>query len=132
MDELIRRAWEARENAYAPYSGYKVGAAIEGPDGQIWTGANFENVSFGATICAERAAVAQMIVAGGREIKRIALATEDGGTPCGICLQVLLEFSGKKPDSVQVVVTGRDLPTRDFTLSQLMPSGFRSSEVHRT
>jgi len=131
VDELIRLARKARENAYAPYSNYRVGAAIEGEDGRLWSGANFENVSFGATICAERAAVAQMIVAGGREIKRMAVATHDGGTPCGICLQVLREFA-PDPQRLEIVVAAEDGGNQIFTLSQLLPFGFGSSEVSRT
>ena len=92
MDALVAAAREVRANAYAPYSVYHVGAALLGSDGVVYTGCNVENVSFGATICAERVAVVKMVSAGCLSWTRLAVATKDGGTPCGMCLQVLSEF----------------------------------------
>lgn len=128
---LIDLAKEAAGNAYAPYSGYSVGCALRSGSGAIYAGANIENVSFGATICAERAAIAAMVTAGDREIREMALATRDGGFPCGICLQVILEFS---PDPSKVVVTAVNAQgqAEARTLAELLPHAFRSSEVHRT
>ena len=92
MSELLAAAKAARMNAYAPYSVYRVGAALLGTDGHVYTGCNVENASFGATICAERAAVLKMVEAGCHEWTQILVATQDGGMPCGMCLQVLSEF----------------------------------------
>lgn len=131
MSNLLPLAFEVRERAYAPYSGYRVGAAVEAEDGEIFLGCNVENVSYGATICAERGALLTMIASGRQRLRRVAVATRDGGTPCGICLQTLLEFT---PDlhEVEVIAGGEDGEVRIFTLGQLLPFGFRSADVNRT
>lgn len=131
VEELVRLAFDARSRAYAPYSGYRVGAAVEGADGQVFSGCNVENISYGATVCAERVALFALVATGCREIRRVAVATRDGGTPCGICLQTLLEFS-PDPHAVEVIVGGEDGASRTFTLAALLPHGFRSPEVGRT
>ncbi len=121
---LVQAAEAARANAYAPYSVYCVGAAILDENGRIHVGVNVENVSFGLTVCAERNAVASMAASGGREIKAVVVVTEDGGTPCGACRQVLSEFA---PNPSEVWVFGRS--TRNSwqaRLSELLPSGFNS------
>ena len=87
-DDLIGRAKEARSNAYAPYSVYSVGAAVQSVDGQVFKGCNVENASYGLTICAERNAIAAMVCAGGRKVSAVAVVTKDGARPCGACLQV--------------------------------------------
>ena len=125
------RAREARENAYAPYSGYQVGAAIEDARGDVYVGCNVENISFPVGICAERAAVAAMVSSGGKEIRKIALSTRDGGTPCGLCLQTLLEFS-PDPSKVQVICGNDKGETNVKMLKELLPFAFRSSQVERT
>ena len=93
--ELIKEAGKARENAYAPYSGFKVGAAILGQDGVIFTGCNVENASYGLSVCAERAAVCKAVCAGTASFEAIAVVTptDDPASPCGACRQVLAEFS---------------------------------------
>jgi cytidine deaminase len=131
MQELIRRAMEVRKNAYAPYSGYSVGAAIEDADGEIWTGVNVENVSYGGTICAERAALVQMVSAGSREISRLVVATRDGAPPCGLCLQVLREFA-PDPHSVEVHLVAETGEVVTRPLSEFLPFGFSSASVRRT
>src|SRR3954452_9850159 len=93
LDDLVQRAKAVRGNAHAPYSRYRVGAAIATKDGRVFEGCNVENASFGATICAERGAIMQMIAAGARDPIACAVVTDDGGSPCGICRQVLTEFS---------------------------------------
>jgi cytidine deaminase len=118
MNDLIRGAAEARELAYAPYSGYAVGAAVEGADGAVRTGSNIENVSYGGTMCAERVALFKMV-------------SEDGGPPCGLCRQVLLEFA-PDPAQVQVLVADTAGGVREYSLAELIPHGFASSEVNRT
>ncbi|MFY9234949.1 MAG: cytidine deaminase [Fimbriimonadaceae bacterium] len=131
MSDLLAAAIAARSQAYAPYSGYAVGAALLDEQGRIHVGCNVENVSYGLTICAERSAVARMIAEGGIRIREIALVTKDGGTPCGACLQVLLEFA-EKPEELLVRIAGADGETRTCTLRDLLPQGFSSTEVRRT
>jgi cytidine deaminase len=126
LDRLIDAASRARERAYAPYSRYAVGAAIETASGKVFAGCNVENASYGACLCAERNAVAQMVVAG--ESSPVACAVVTGGrspgAPCGICRQVLSEFA---PDLLVVLVAdGRHGRTRvDTTLASLLPLAFR-------
>jgi cytidine deaminase len=122
---LIAEARKARAAAYAPYSEYRVGAAIATEDGRIFTGCNVENASYGAAICAERNAVGAMVVAGGS--KPIACAVVTGGfrpgTPCGMCRQVLVEFTRDMP-IVLVAETPSGDVRRDVTLADLMPDVF--------
>lgn len=93
-DKLIETAVKYREKAYAPYSNFKVGAAVECASGNIYGGCNVENTSYGVTICAERVAVVKAISEGEREIKRMAIVTSNTGVslPCGACRQVIIEF----------------------------------------
>lgn len=131
MDDLAEAARQAREHAYAPYSGYAVGAAVRDRDGRIWTGCNVENVAYPLSMCAERNAIAAMIVGGGREIREIALATLDGGAPCGACLQVLSEFTAD-PSALTVHLIREGNAVRSHTLAELLPYAFRSDKVDRT
>lgn len=128
MTELVQAAESARANAYAPYSGYRVGAAIRSTDGRTFVGANVENVSYGATLCAEQAAVAAMITAGARSIAEVAVSTRDGGTPCGICRQMLAEFT-EQPSQVSVHCAGETGTVRVFSLADLLPEAFRAKLV---
>lgn len=127
MDELIALAAEARELAYAPYSHYNVGAAVRSSDGRLWTGANVENVSYGLALCAERSAVAKMVNAGQTAVTEVAVVTLDGGTPCGMCLQTLLEFAADPEAVIVVTKSARSGEQRSFTLSELIPHGFRTN-----
>lgn len=124
MDALVAAAEKVRTNAYAPFSVYQVGAAVHGSDGAIYTGVNVENSSYGLTVCAERSAIVKMVSEGCREIKAVAVATSDGGTPCGMCLQTILEFS-PDPDAVIVTCTGENGQRDTYRLSDLLPHGFR-------
>lgn len=117
---LVEAACAARENAYAPYSNYKVGAAILVADGQIITGINIENVSYGLTVCAERTAIYNAISAGIKEIKAIAVCTSNAVSPCGACRQVLAEFAGDIP----VIMTDPHGYTTESTLHTLLPECF--------
>ncbi len=119
---LIDAARAARENAYAPYSNFKVGAAILAKNGKIYTGANFENASFGAGTCAERVALGAALAAGEREFSAIACVGMDASiTPCGICRQALAEFG-----DITVICAGEVLnDRREYLLSELLPFGFK-------
>mgnify|MGYP003341997559 CR=1 FL=1 len=127
VQELIRHAQEAREHAYAPYSKYLVGAALLDADGRIWTGCNVENASFGATVCAERVALFKMVSAGVRAVEHIAVVTEDGAPPCGICLQTLQEFAPRPEEAVVVMANNSGAISATKTLRDLAPMGFGRS-----
>ncbi len=125
--ELLQLAIEARKNAYAPYSGYQVGAALETEDGTIYKGCNVENASYGASNCAERTAVFKAVSEGQRLFTRIAIAGGSGeklnyAHPCGICRQVLREFSD--PEKLTVIVGTSSEDLRTYTLAQLLPESF--------
>lgn len=119
--ELTRRAREVMRNAYAPYSNFHVGAAIEAEDGTIHVGCNVENASYGLTICAERMAVGAAVAAGKRSLKRVAVATtvEPPATPCGACRQLLAEFGL----DLEIIAIGPKTE-RSWTLRQLLPEAF--------
>ncbi|MDO4552926.1 MAG: cytidine deaminase [Bacillota bacterium] len=120
--ELFLMAAAAAEKAYAPYSGFRVGAALLAKDGRVFTGVNVENASYGAGICAERTAAVKAVSEGCREFSALAVASPDGEAwPCGICRQFLYEFG----DTLRVI-TGPDpeqLEARNIT--ELLPKGFR-------
>ena len=122
-EELFHLAEEARKNAYAPYSHFSVGACILTEDGQTFQGCNFENASFGATICAERCAASGAIAAGQRRFKAIAIAADSVAWPCGICRQVLREFACGPEMPVMAGAAGSgSFETR--TLEELLPGSF--------
>jgi cytidine deaminase len=122
LKELVERAARVRENAHAPYSRFRVGAALRTTSGNVFAGCNVENASYGATSCAERSAIAAMVAAGEREVAAIAVFTDADppGMPCGICRQVLLEFG--RPGTEIVAASPRDL--RRITLERLLPEPF--------
>ena len=91
--ELIQAAIAASANAYIPYSNYRVGAALLCADGEVYTGCNVESASYTPTICAERTALVKAISDGQRDFSAVAVVTRDGGSPCGVCRQLLFEFS---------------------------------------
>ncbi|MBL8048668.1 MAG: cytidine deaminase [Chthonomonas sp.] len=128
MNELARLAQSVQAHAYAPYSGYRVGAALRSASGQVFTGANFENLSFGATICAERNAVGAMITSGETKIAELVVATEDAGPPCGLCLQVLSEFA---TSDLPITLVNGDGKESQHTLAEFLPNAFASSRVKR-
>lgn len=129
MEELVAAARAVRENAYCPYSGYRVGAAIRDERGDIHTGCNVENISYGATICAERGAIMKMVAAGGRTVREIAIVTKDGGTPCGMCRQVLAEFA---PDDATLFLVDESGAIKTAMLMLIFPDAFASAAVKRT
>ncbi len=120
-DELLRRAAEVRKQAYAPYSKFAVGAALLTSSGDIFTGCNVENASYGLTNCAERSAVFAAVAAGERNFSRIALSLSGGGTPCGACRHVLNEFA---PDLVVLLGDEHGNLLRSTVLGELLPDAF--------
>lgn len=119
--ELYRIANDVKENAYAPYSGFRVGAALLTRSGKVYTGVNVENASYGATLCAERGAVAKAVSEGEREFRALAVASSAGeAMPCGICRQVLMEFEPELR-----VITGKDEEhLESYSLQELLPGAF--------
>jgi cytidine deaminase len=127
-DLLMDRAAEAMRQAYAPYSQFRVGAALQCADGTIVTGCNVENASYPAGICAERGAIAAAVAAGHREFTRVVVCTEaDHPTPpCGICRQVLGEFNPAL-DVVSVTTGGAEAR---WSLTELLPAPFTAAALH--
>lgn len=121
---LVEEALRVRSNAYAPYSVYHVGAAVLGQDGSVYTGCNVENVSYGLCLCAERSAIAAMIAGGCPRFTAIAVATKDGGTPCGMCRQVMAELAAE-PD-VPVWCTDLNGEVLGYTVGSLLPAQFET------
>ena len=123
IEELVQKAIEAREKAYAPYSNFSVGAAAEDEQGQVFSGCNVENVSFGATCCAERTAIFKAISEGSKQIAKMAVVckSKDYCLPCGICRQVMTEFAA--PDFL-LAAAASDGSYRIFSLEELLPHAF--------
>ena len=119
---LINMARKAQERAYAPYSGFRVGAALQGISGKVYTGCNVENASYGLTMCAERTAVAKAVSEGEQQFKALALVGDGQGFvfPCGACLQVMAEFA---PDLV-ILLSDRKGHVATFSLKELLPHTF--------
>jgi len=127
-NELITRALEARRFAYAPYSGYTVGAALLSASGEIYHGVNVENAAYEAGICAERTAVFKAVSNGELAFTAIAIATENGGSPCGACRQVLSEFG---LETLVLVVNNQGEVTLETTVGTLLPEAFGPSDLTR-
>ena len=123
-EELMQKAIEVSKNSYSPYSKFAVGACLETVNGKIYTGCNFENSSFGMTICAERNAVGSAIADGEQKIKAIAIYSpnQDNCAPCGACRQVLHEFCDRDEDVDIILKNGNELKV--YTLAQLLPESF--------
>lgn len=127
IKELIRKALKAREKAYAPYSGFKVGAALLSKSGNIYTGCNIESVSFTPTICAERTAISKAVSEGDREIEAIAIVGNPQGYtyPCGVCRQVIREF-GK---DATLIIAKNENEYKVYKLEDLLPHSFGPEEL---
>ena len=119
--ELVARGEEARQNAYAPYSNYPVGAALLTASGQIHTGANVENASYPLSMCAERVAVLKAVTSNDREPVAISVVTDNGGSPCGACRQVLSEFG---LDTLVIMADGEGVIVKELTVRELLPEAF--------
>lgn len=124
--ELIRQAAAVQDQAYAPYSGYAVGAALLTASGQTFTGVNVENAVYPLTICAERAAVFSAVSAGQRDFQAVAVVTRDGGSPCGACRQVLSEFG---LDTIVIVADESGRIHLETTVAGLLPHAFGSTNL---
>jgi len=127
MDALISAALKAREHAHAPFSKFRVGAAIEDASGRIHGGCNVENATYGLTVCAERVAVFKAISEGAREFRRVAVVadTETLTPPCGACRQILWEFCG----DVEIVLANLNGKSEVLRLGTIFPRPFDSSFI---
>jgi len=124
-EELVAQATQARERAYAPYSNYKVGAALLTKSGQVFTGCNVENAVYPLAICAERTAVVKAVSAGEREFVALAVVTENGGPPCGSCRQTLREFGA----DILVLIANTTGTYRETTVAELLPDSFSATDL---
>ena len=122
MDALLAAALAVRENAFAPFSKFKVGAAVEDESGRIHTGCNVENATYGLTVCAERVAIFKAISEGARQFKRVAVAADTDALtpPCGACRQILWEFCG----DVEIALVNPRGKIETYRLKELFPKPF--------
>jgi cytidine deaminase len=118
---LIDLANEARKRAYVPYSKYRVGAALRTKSGRVFTGVNVENAAYPTTMCAERVAVFKAVSEGERAFEVIAVVTDNGGSPCGGCRQVLAEFG---LDTIILIADGKGNLKTETTVNDLLPEAF--------
>ena len=127
IQKLLERARQVRGAAYAPFSNFKVGAAVLTASGQVFSGCNVENASFGATVCAERVAIFAAVAAGQRQIKALAVIadTPEPVAPCGLCRQVLQEFGA----DCQVIMANLTGEYRVVTMAQLLPYAFEFDQL---
>lgn len=123
--ELIQLAMEVQQRAYAPYSKFKVGAALLASSGNVFVGCNVENASYGLAICAERGAISTAVANGETQFDKIAVVASPLATPCGACRQVLFQFG---PD-LEVICASEQLPKefRSYRINELLPHGFSLS-----
>ena len=124
--QLIEAAIEAGEHAYIPYSNYRVGAALLTASGEVYGGCNIESVSFTPTVCAERTALFKAVSEGHREFTAVAVATRDAGSPCGVCRQMMYEFS---PEMRVILADLNGKVHLTTTLAELLPHGFGPSNL---
>jgi cytidine deaminase len=126
--QLIELANEARRRAYAPYSNYPVGAALRTKSGRVYTGVNIENAAYPTGICAERVAIFKAVSEGERDFDVIAVVTDNGGSPCGACRQVLSEFGS---DTVILIADGNSRLLHETTVRELLPEAFLPKHVQK-
>ena len=120
--QLVESAVAVRERAYAPYSGFKVGAALVVEDGSFFSGCNIENSSFGLTICAERVAIGTAVAAGFKKFQAICVVSQKAAAPCGACRQFINEFGGET--TILLVDADGNEVTKETTLKELLPYSF--------
>ena len=126
FQELTALANDIRKNAYAKYSNYAVGAALLGKSGKIYTGVNVENAVYSLTICAERVAIFKALSEGEREFEAISVVTDNGGSPCGSCRQVLAEFG---LDIIVYIADGEENLLEETTVKALLPRAFGAEDL---
>jgi cytidine deaminase len=124
--QLIQMALGARQWAYAPYSKYAVGAALLTASGRMYDGVNVENAAYPTGMCAERVAVFKAVSEGEREFLAVAVVTQNGGSPCGSCRQVLAEFG---LDTIVLIATSDGALVRETTVRELLPDSFGPSDL---
>ena len=124
--KLIDQAREAFTNAYVPYSHYPVGSAVLTESGEIFKGANVENVAYPVTICGERSAIFNAVSHGHRSFQAIAVVTKSGGTPCGSCRQVMAEFG---LDTLVLIANADGDLLQTFTVRDLLPNAFNEDDL---
>ena len=125
-EKLIKAAAKVRKLAYAPYSHYAVGAALQGKSGKIYTGVNVENAAYPTSICAERTAVFKAVSEGEQSFKAIAIVTENAGAPCGSCRQVMAEFG---LDLTVILADDKGKVKEETTLRELLPGAFTPTDL---
>jgi cytidine deaminase len=125
---LLELANEARRRAYAPYSNYQVGAALRTHSGRLYTGVNVENAAYPTTMCAERVAIYKAVSDGELEFEAIAVATSNGGSPCGSCRQVLAEFG---LDTLVIIGNEAGQILSTASVAELLPGAFTPKELRR-
>jgi len=125
---LIDLANTTRQRAYAPYSKYHVGAALQTKTGRIFTGVNVENAAYPHTMCAERVAIFKAVSEGEKEFEVIVVATDNGGSPCGGCRQVLAEFG---LDTLVLIANGAGELLKELTVKELLPEAFTPEHLSR-
>lgn len=123
-EKLVSAAMEARKRAYAPYSKYAVGAALLTSSGEVYTGVNIENAAYPSSMCAERVAVFKAVSDGIHDIRAIAVVTQNAGSPCGACRQVLAEFG---MEIIVLIANTQGDVIREVELSELLPGAFTAS-----
>ena len=131
VKNLLRMANDAKERAYVPYSGFRVGACLKGASGAYYFGCNIENAAYPATNCAERTAFFKAVSEGERDFTAIAISgdADDYLYPCGVCRQVMSEFC--KADTFQIILVKEDGTYKIFTLEELLPGAFTETELKK-
>lgn len=124
--KLVETAQMARQWAYAPYSNYQVGAALLTASGKIYDGVNVENAAYPTSMCAERVAIFKAVSEGERQFVAIAVATKNGGSPCGACRQVISEFG---LDTLVIIVDGEGKVIQEAPIGELLPGAFRPDHL---
>lgn len=126
--QLIELANEARRRAYAPYSHYSVGAALRTKTGRVYAGVNIENAAYPVTVCAERVAVFKAVSDSEYEFEVIAVVTDNGGSPCGSCRQVLAEFG---LETIVLIADGNGKLIKRITVGELLPEAFQPHHLEK-
>ena len=124
---LIDMANAARQRAYVPYSGYRVGAALRTKSGRVFTGINVENAAYPQTMCAERIAIFKAVSEGEQDFEAISVVTENGGSPCGGCRQVMAEFG---LNTVVLIANGEGKLVKELTVKDLLPEAFTPEKLN--